>query len=293
MTPSGKVEVFLGVSPHGQGLATSIAQIVADILGVESEDVIVLHGDTFNTPYGQGTFGSRSLVVAGTAAALAAQQIREKILTIAAHLLECGKEDLEVSGGEVRSLSTSKNIPVKEVVRQAYLAYNLPQGLSPGLDSTVYNDPVGLPKSYGAHVCVVEVDEETAEWRIVRYVVIHDAGVVVNPLIVEGQLHGGTLQGLSQTFLEEIIFDERGNLLTTSFMDYLIPSSMEAPSIEVYHHETPSPLNILGVKGVGEGGTIIAPSALANALSDAFGAKFNSTPIRHSELLNTLNRGYR
>ncbi|GBC68816.1 Caffeine dehydrogenase subunit alpha [archaeon HR01] len=291
MTPSGNVEVFIGASPHGQGLATSIAQLTADILGVEPGDVKVLHGDTFNTPYGQGTFGSRSLAVAGTAAALAAQQIREKILAIAAHVLGCDRTGLEISGGEVQHPSTSKTITVKEVARQAYLAYNLPHGLFPGLDATVYYDPAGLPKSYGAHVCVVEVDTETAEWRIVRYVVVHDPGVIVNPLIVEGQLHGGTLQGLSQTFLEEVVFDGDGNLLTTSFMDYLIPSSVEAPNIEVHHHETPSPLNILGVKGVGEAGTIIAPPALANALSDALGVKLNSTPVKHGELLRALADG--
>jgi carbon-monoxide dehydrogenase large subunit len=289
ITPSATVEVAVGASPHGQGLATSIAQICSDILGVPPEDVTVLHGDTLITPYGHGTFGSRSLVVAGNAVAQAAQAVREKILAIASHMLGCKPADLEIADGQIYSSTDHRRVSLEQVAKMAYLAYDLPAGLQPGLEATVYYDPAGLPKSYGAHICVVEVDPETAIWRILKYIVVHDAGVVVNPMIVEGQIHGGTLQGLAQAAFEEIVYDEHGNILTTSFMDYLVPSSMEAPTIEFHHYETPSPLNILGVKGVGEGGTIIAPPALVNALCNATGAKFNTTPVRHRDIYAALH----
>ncbi|MEM2095407.1 MAG: xanthine dehydrogenase family protein molybdopterin-binding subunit [Candidatus Caldarchaeum sp.] len=289
-TPSGKVEVAVGASPHGQGLATAISQICSDILGVSPADVSVMHGDTSTTPYGHGTFGSRSLVVAGTAVARAATAVREKILTIASHLLECRREDLELKAGRIVCQSNGREIPFKDLARMAYLAYNLPPGTEPGLEATVYNDPAGLPQSYGAHVCLVELDPATAEWRIVKYVVVHDAGVLVNPLIAEGQIHGGTLQGIAQAVLEEIVYDKDGQILTSSFMDYLIPSAVEAPSIEFHYQETPSPLNIIGAKGLGEGGAIIAPASLVNALCNASGGKFNTTPVKHEKLLAVLNK---
>ena len=289
VTPSATVEITIGASPHGQGLATSIAQICSDILGIPPEDVTVRHGDTLTTPYGHGTFGSRSLVVAGNAVAQAAQAVREKIMKIAAHMLKCDPADLEMADRQIYSTKDHRRITLEQVARLAYLAYDLPPGLQPGLEATFYYDPAGLPKSYGAHICVVEVDPETALWKIVRYLVVHDAGVIVNPMIVEGQIHGGTLQGLAQSIFEEIHYDEHGNILTTSFMDYLIPTSMEAPLIEFHHHETPSPLNHLGVKGVGEGGTIIAPPALVNALCNATGAKFNTTPVKHRDVYTALH----
>ncbi|MEM4314754.1 MAG: xanthine dehydrogenase family protein molybdopterin-binding subunit [Nitrososphaerota archaeon] len=292
VTPSGAVEVTVGASPHGQGLATSLAQICSDILGVGPEDVTVLHGDTSTTPFGHGTFGSRSLVVAGNAVAQAAKAVREKMMRLAAHILGCERRDLEMGEGYIACASCSKKIPFREVARMAYLAYNLPPGMEPGLESTVYNEPTGLPKSYGAHVCLVEVDPSTAEWRILRYVVVHDAGVLVNPLIAEGQIHGGTLQGLAQAALEEIVYDADGNILTTSFMEYPLPSASEAPHIEFHHHETPSPLNILGVKGLGEAGTIVAPAALVNALCNAVGARFNATPVKHEMLLAAVHNRY-
>jgi len=276
--PSGKVCVMTGASPHGQGLATCLAQICADIIGVDINDVEVLHGDTAITPYGHGTFGSRSLVTAGTATVIAANEVRRKMLRIAAHLLKSNVDDLEITEGRVFSRSSGESIPIKEVAMVAYRAFDLPEGEQPGLEYTYYYDPKGLTISYGVHICVVELDLETGNFKIPKYVVIHDAGKVVNPLIVEGQLHGGVVAGLSQAFLEEIIYDEAGNLLTTTFMDYLLPTSMESPGIELGHFETPSPLNPLGVKGVGEGGTIIAPAALINAISDALGVKINNTP---------------
>ncbi|MDW8359567.1 MAG: xanthine dehydrogenase family protein molybdopterin-binding subunit [Candidatus Caldarchaeum sp.] len=290
VTPSGTVEVTVGASPHGQGLATCLAQVCSDILGVNPEDVSVMHGDTATTPYGHGTFGSRSLVVAGNAVARAATTVKEKMLSIASHLLGCDRKDLQIREQQIVCKGCGKKMPFSEAARMAYLAYNLPPGMEPGLESTVYNDPAGLPKSYGAHVCLVELDPSTAEWKILRYVVVHDAGVLVNPLIAEGQIHGGTLQGLAQATLEEIVYDRDGNLLTTSFMDYLLPSAVEAPNIESHHHETPSPLNILGVKGLGEAGTIVGPAAVVNALCNAAGAKFNATPVSHETLLAHLQK---
>ncbi|MDW7977643.1 MAG: hypothetical protein RMH74_02435 [Candidatus Caldarchaeum sp.] len=206
------------------------------------------------------------------------------------HLLGCDRKDLQIREQQIVCKGCGKKMPFSEAARMAYLAYNLPPGMEPGLESTVYNDPAGLPKSYGAHVCLVELDPSTAEWKILRYVVVHDAGVLVNPLIAEGQIHGGTLQGLAQATLEEIVYDRDGNLLTTSFMDYLLPSAVEAPNIESHHHETPSPLNILGVKGLGEAGTIVGPAAVVNALCNAAGAKFNATPVSHETLLAHLQK---
>ncbi len=270
--PTGKVTVVTGSSPHGQGHATSWSQIAADELGVPIEDVEVLHGDTAVSPLGMDTYGSRSLSVAGIALYNAAQRIKEKGRRIAAHELEAAVEDIEFREGKFQvkgAPERAKTIP--EVAFSAWTAHNLPPDVEPGLEATYVFDPPNMTFPSGAHVCVVEVDTETGQTEIVKYVAVDDCGNVINPMIVEGQVHGGVAQGIAEALYEEAIYDESGNLVTSSMHSYRIPSAAELPSFVTDRTVTPSTSNPMGVKGVGEAGTIAAPPAVINAVIDALG----------------------
>ncbi len=268
--PTGKVEVVTGSSPHGQGHVTSWSQIAADALGVPFEDVTVLHGDTAVAPLGMDTYGSRSLSVGGVALHFACERLKEKAKLIAAHLLEVAPEDLEFEAGRfaVRGApDKAKSIP--EIAFAAWTAHSLPEGAEPGLEATYVYDPPNFTFPFGTHACVVEVDTETGKVEIARYVAVDDCGKVINPMIVEGQVHGGIAQGIAQALYEEAIYDADGNLLTSSMMNYLVPSATEIPSFELDRTVTPSPTNPMGVKGIGEAGTIAATPAVINAVIDA------------------------
>ena len=267
--PLGSVQVVTGTSPHGQGHETSWAQIVADQLGVHVDDVEVLHGDTAVSQQGMDTYGSRSLAVGGIAAYNASQKVVAKARTIVAHQLEVSEDDLEFSAGtfSVKG-SPDRSMDIKAVAFQAHAAHNLPDGMEPGLEETAVFDPPNFSWPGGAHAAVVEVDTETGDTRLVRYVAVDDVGNPVNPQIIDGQVHGGVTQGISAALYEEGVYDEAGNLLTPTMATYLVPSAAEVPSYETDRIETHAD-NALGVKGVGETGTIAAAPAVINAVVDA------------------------
>jgi aerobic carbon-monoxide dehydrogenase large subunit len=269
MLPTGKVEVVTGSSAHGQGHETAWSQIVADRLGVPFEDVRVLHGDTQISPKGMDTYGSRSLVVGGIAVVGACDKVIEKAKVIAAGLLEVSPDDLEWTPGRwsVRG-DPEQGRSIAEISMATFLAHNLPDGVEPSLDSDATFDPVNFSFPHGTHLCATEVDTETGQVKIRSYVAVDDVGVVVNPLIVEGQVHGGLAQGIAQALYEEAAYDADGNL-TTTLADYLIPSAADLPTFVTDRTETPSTTNPLGVKGVGEAGTIASTPAVVNAVVDA------------------------
>ena len=270
MLASGKVEVVTGTSPHGQGHVTSWSQIAADALGVDVDDVEVLHGDTAIAPYGRDTYGSRSLPVGGVAVHVAANRVIEKARKIAAHMLEAAEGDMEFEDGRFSVAgSPDQNVTIQEVAGAAFLADNLPEGVEPVLSEEYFFDPPNFTFPFGAHICVVEVDTETGFVKIRDYFGVDDCGPVVNPTIVDGQLHGGIAQGVAQALYEEAVYDEEGNLTTGSMVDYLIPGAPELPRYTLERTVTPSPTNPMGVKGVGEAGTIGSPPAVINAVVDA------------------------
>jgi len=268
--PTGKVILKTGTSPHGQGHETSWAQIVADGLGVTPDDVEVLHGDTAVTPLGMDTYGSRSVSVGGVAIHFAMEKVKAKARTIAAHELEVAQDDLEWADGGFRVAGApdkAKTIP--EVAFSAWHAHSLPEGVEPHLNATAVYDPPNFTWPAGAHIAVVEVDTETGGTEILRYVAVDDCGTVINPMIVEGQIHGGVAQGIAEALYEEAIYDESGNLMTSSMTQYLIPTAVEVPTMMLAGAVTPSTTNPLGVKGIGEAGTIASPPAVINAIVDA------------------------
>lgn len=268
--PSGKVEVVTGSSAHGQGHETAWAQIAADRLGVPFEDVRVLHGDTAIAPKGMDTYGSRSLAVGGVALYAACDKVVDKARSIAAHLLEAAEQDLEFTGGRfgVRGVA-GEGTTLQEVALAAFAAHDLPDGLEPSLDSDATFDPDNFSFPHGTHLCAAEVDTETGMVRLRSYVAVDDVGKVVNPLIVEGQVHGGLAQGIAQALYEEAVYDAEGNLTTTTMADYLLPSAADLPEFTTDRTETPATSNPLGVKGVGEAGTIASTPAVVNAIVDA------------------------
>jgi len=270
MLPTGKVEVVTGASAHGQGHETAWSQIVADELGVPFDDVRVLHGDTQVAPKGMDTYGSRSLVIGGTALVAACGKVREKARIIAAGMLEVAPEDLEWTAGRwsVRG-DPDQGKTIGEISFAAFTAHALPDGVEPSLDSDATFDPDNFSFPHGTHLCSVEVDTETGAVKIRSYVAVDDVGVVVNPLIVEGQVHGGVAQGIAQALYEEAGYDSSGNLVTATLADYLIPSAADLPSFTLARTTTPSTLNPLGAKGVGEAGTIASTPAVVNAIVDA------------------------
>lgn len=272
MLVSGKVEVVTGTSPHGQGHETSWSQIAADAFGVDVEDVEVLHGDTAVSPYGRDTYGSRSLAVGGVALSLACEKVVDKARKLAAHMLEAAEDDIEFEGGRFSVAgSPDQSVTIQDVAGAAYLANDLPDGMEPVLSESHFFDPPNFTWPYGTHVCVAEVDTETGAVTIPKYVAVDDCGPVVNPAIVDGQLHGGIAQGIAQALYEEAVYDEWGNLLTGSMMNYMIPGAPEIPNMILDRTETPSPTNPMGVKGIGESGAIAAQPAVINAVIDALG----------------------
>ena len=268
--PTGSIQVVTGTSPHGQGHETAWAQIAADLLGYGIDEVEVLHGDTAFSPLGLDTYGSRSLPVGGVALWHASQKVIEKARQIVAHQLEVSGDDLEYDGGAFTVKgSPDKTMTIKEASWAAFAAHNLPDGMEPGLEAMAVYDPPNFSWPGGAHAAVVEVDVETGDTRLVRYVAVDDVGTMVNPLIVEGQIHGGIAQGVAAALYEEGRYDDDGNLETANLVTYLVPSAYELPSFELESSTTPSPTNPLGVKGVGETGTIASGAAVMNAVVDA------------------------
>lgn len=269
MDPSGGVEVRIGASPHGQGLVTTLSQMVADELGLSLESVNVVHGDTDRTPYGWGTFASRSVVISGGATKIAAVRLRQNLADIAAHLLEASPEDIVLEEGRAVVRGTDQGVEIPELARKAYhQTHLLGPERDPGLRATASYDPAGT-FSNACHVAIVEVDIETGGVVIERFVVVEDAGLLINPLIVDGQIAGGVAQGIANALYEEVVYDEIGNILTTSLLDYLPPTASEVPDIEIHHLETITDASVTGAKGLGEGGAIGAPAAVINAISDA------------------------
>jgi carbon-monoxide dehydrogenase large subunit len=269
MDPAGFVEARLGASPHGQGLRTTLAQIIADELGLAPEQIAVVHGDTDRTPYGFGTFASRSLVIAGGAALMAARKVRTKLTRLASHLLEAAPEDIVLEAGSAKVAGTDRSMPIGALARAAYHQIHQFGGeIEPGIVESATYDPRGT-FSNACHAALVAVDVETGAVEIEKFLVAEDAGRLINPMIAEGQIHGGVAQGIGNALLEEIVYDETGNILTTTLADYLPPTIGEIPPIEVQHLETLSPETITGAKGLGEGGAIGAPAAVLNAINDA------------------------
>ena len=269
---TGTVSVFTGSHSHGQGHETTFSQLVSDTLGIPLENVEVVHGDTGSIPMGMGTYGSRSLAVGGSAISKACDKIIEKGKVIAAHLMEASVEDVEFEAGNFRVKGTDKTKAMAEVAFTAYVPHNYPEGVEPGLEENAFYDPANFTYPAGTHIAEVEVDPETGVTEIVNWVAVDDFGKVINPMIVEGQVHGGIAQGVGQALLEGCIYDENsGQLVTGSYMDYTMPRASDLPSFNVGMTETPCPHNPLGVKGCGEAGAIAAPAALMNAITDALG----------------------
>ena len=267
--PTGKVSVFVGSHAHGQGHETTFSQVVADQLGIPIEDVAIIHGDTESVPFGMGTYGSRSLAVGGTAIVKSLDKVKEKGAKIAAHLLEAAEEDLEYAGGQWTVKGTDRSIGFGDVALTAYVPHNYPEGLEPGLDFTSFYDPANFTFPFGAHIAIVEVCGDTGKVTIKRFIAVDDVGNVVNPQIVEGQIHGGVTHGIGQALLEGAIYDDDGQLVNGSYMDYAMPRADDVPSFETDRTVTPCPHNPLGVKGAGEAGTIGATPAVVNAAVDA------------------------
>jgi aerobic carbon-monoxide dehydrogenase large subunit len=268
--PTGTVQVVSGTTPHGQGHETCWSQIVADKLGVDPDSVEVLHSDTAISPIGMDTYGSRSLPVGGVAVAMATDQVLDKARQIAAHQLECAEDDLELVDGELRVKGTpTKAMTLQAIAFEAFSAHDLPDGMEPNLVGEVTYDPPNFVFPFGTHVAVVEVDEETGGVELLDYAAVDDCGVQVNPMIVEGQLHGGIVQGAAQALWEEAVYDDDGLLRNPTLTDYCVPSAAEVPSMKLDHTVTPSPTNPLGVKGIGEAGTIVATPTVINAVVDA------------------------
>ncbi|WDL97141.1 xanthine dehydrogenase family protein molybdopterin-binding subunit [Alicyclobacillus sp. ALC3] len=293
--PTGKVTVFTGASPHGQGEETTFAQIVADKLHIPVEDVDIVHGDTARISMGWGTYGSRTTPVGGSALAVATERVIEKAKKIAAHMLEAAPEDVEFVAGsfQVKGIPT-KSMSFHDVTLQAYLAWNLPAGVEPALEGQAFYDPTNFTYSFGTHICVVEVEAETGQIHLRRYIAVDDCGRVINPMIAEGQVHGGIVQGIGQALYEGAVYDDQAQLLTGSFMDYAMPRANFFPRFETSFTETPSPHNPLGVKGIGETGTIAATPTVVNAVMDAlrpFGVRDIPMPLSPERVWSAIRNG--
>jgi carbon-monoxide dehydrogenase large subunit len=294
---TGVVTAYTGTSPHGQGIETAFAQIVADRLGVDPSIVEVIHGDTDTGPEGRDTYGSRSLAVGGEAMARCANKIADKAKAIVAHNLEAAPEDVELIDGRfsIRG-SPDRGMALAEVAGAAYLNH-VPEGMEPGLEETSFYDPENFVFPFGAHACVVEVDPETGKVKVVRYVAVDDCGNPINPLLIDGQVHGGIVHAIGQALYERVHYDQDGQLVTGTFVDYSLPTAAELPSFETDRTVTPSPVNSMGVKGVGEAGTIAASPAVTNAVIDALkplGVTYINmplSPMRVWEAIQEANGG--
>jgi len=287
---TGKVVVTSGSLPHGQGLETTFAQLVSDELGVPYEDVSVEHSDTAGTPFGYGTYGSRSAAVGGTAIYKTVTKLKEKARKLAAHMLEANPDDVvyENGGASVKG-SPDQGKTLAEIALQASVAYSLPEGMEPFLDETTYYDPPNCTFPFGTHICIVELDPDTGMVELKRYIAVDDVGNVINPLIVDGQLHGGIAQGLAQALYEHAAYDENGQLVSGTLMDYAVPTAAMVPAYETDRTVTPSPVNPMGVKGAGEAGTIASAQAVMNAVIDAL----SHVGVKHMQMPATPERVWR
>jgi carbon-monoxide dehydrogenase large subunit len=290
--PSGHLVVYTGASPHGQGHETAFAQVAADQFGVGIDDVTVLHGDTDLMQYGVGTYASRSAPVGGSAMNKAAIVVREKAQRLAAHMLEADPEDMVASEGRIHVVGDpARGFSLAELAAAAMPGSPLPDGMTHELQATEYFDVPGIAFAYATHIAVVEVDPETGVVTPERYCVVHDSGTLINPLIVDGQVQGGVVQGLGGTLMEELMYDEDGQPLNPNFVDYLMPAVGNVPTIEVGHMQTPTPLNPMGMKGAGEGGAVGSPAALDNAVEDAvahLGVRVMSSPVTPNGLYDLI-----
>jgi aerobic carbon-monoxide dehydrogenase large subunit len=294
--PSGSATVYSGASPHGQGLDTSYAQIAADRLGIAPEQVDVVHGDTNQGPFGWGTYGSRSIAVGGEAIARAAERVQEKAKRICAALLEAAPEDIELADGAYRVKgSPDRSMTMAEIAGAAHIPpQELPAEIEPGLEESAFFDPENFTFPFGAHACIVDVDVESGKVEILRWVAVDDCGPAINPLLIDGQIHGGVAHGIGQALYEQIVYDEQGQLITGTLVDYAMPTAAELPSFETDRTETPSPVNSLGVKGVGETGTIAASPAIVNALVDALrplGVSYIDMPLTPLRVWQAIQEG--
>ena len=296
--PTGTIYVTSGACPQGQGMETIFAQIVADTWSVRPEDVVISLADTSLIAMGFGTIASRSTVTLSSAIYYASERLRAKVFAITANMLECAPTDLELRDGKVGVVGVpGMEVGLADVAQAARPGWDhrRPDGIEAGLEESFYWEPPTVTWSNGTHLALVEVDITSGEIQIEQYVVAHDCGVLVNPMLVEGQIVGGSVQGLGGALLEEFVYDQQGQLLTGSLMDYALPRASDSPSMQLLHQESPSPLNPLGVKGVGEGGAVAPPAAIANAVSDAlseFGVEFNATPIKPEHIIRAV-AGYR
>ena len=292
--PTGKVQVFIGASPHGQGEETTFAQLVASEIGVDVSDVKVVHGDTDATPMGWGTYGSRTTAVGGAALILATRKVKEKAKVVAAHLLEAAVEDMDYADGKffVKG-SPDKAKTIQDVALMANVAWNMPAGVEAGLEASMFYDPPNFTYPFGSHLAVVEVDPETGHVELKRYVALDDCGPQINPVIVEGQVHGGVVQGIGQALWEEAVYDGSGQLVTGSMLDYALPRADRLCDIEVLNTVTPSPHHPLGLKGVGEAGTIASTAAVYSAVLDAlapFGVQTMKMPLTAERVWQAIQR---
>ncbi|WP_193725753.1 xanthine dehydrogenase family protein molybdopterin-binding subunit [Ferruginivarius sediminum] len=293
MTPDGGLEIRVGVHSHGQSMETTLAQVAHEVLGIDTARIKIVHGDTGLTPYSTGTWGSRSMVMAGGGVATACEQLGDRIKAIAAHLLQAKPEDLRIAGGQV--FSGDSSIALNDIAR---LWYRKPQDLPPDVDTSGLEVTAGYkPKrdsgtfSYAAHAAVIALDPELGDTEILDYVIVEDGGVLVNPMVVDGQVHGGTVQGIGTALYEEMPFDESGQPLASTLADYILPGAAEMPDIRIEHMETPSPYTRFGVKGIGESGAIGPPAAIANAINDALrplGAEVTDTPMTPRRVLEAI-----
>ena len=279
---TGKATVIIGSSPHGQGHETTYAQVASDVLGIPVGDIDVQHGDTAIGPMGMDTYGSRSTALDGNAVHISAMKVQEKAKKIAAHLLEAAEADIAYENGKAFVKGTpSKAVTIQEIAMAAFQTARLPKGMEGGLEATTFFDPTNFVWPFGAHIAVVEVDAETGATKILRYVAVDDCGTRINPMVVDGQLHGGIAQGIGQALFEEAVYDDTGQLRSGSLVDYLVPTASDLPSFELESTITPSPVNPLGTKGIGEAGTIASTPAIINAIVDAlepFGVKDITMP---------------
>ncbi len=287
----GDVMVYTGSSPHGQGEETTFAQIVAEEFTIPIDNIVVLHGDTDSTPEGRGTYGSRATAVGGSAVFTAAQKLKEKMKQIAAHMLEASPADVTLEDGKFSVAGTpQKSVTFAEVATAANFSNTLPLTIEPGLETTVFWEPQACVFPFGTHICVVEVDKDTGEPEITRYVAVDDCGRQINPMIVQGQLHGGITHAVGQAMIEEVVYSEDGQLLTGTFMDYAMPIAAELPHYELDHTVTLTTVNPLGVKGIGEAGTIGATPAVANAIADALGVAHVDMPFKPEKLWKIIQQ---
>ncbi|MGB7299352.1 MAG: xanthine dehydrogenase family protein molybdopterin-binding subunit [Burkholderiaceae bacterium] len=278
VNPVGTIEVLTGSHSHGQSHETTFAQVVAERLGVSTDNIQIVHGDTDKVQFGMGTYGSRSGAVGMSAIVKALDKVEAKAKKIGAHLLEADESDIVIEGGEVKVAGTDKKLGWHEVCLAAYTAHNMPEGMEPGLKEGAFYDPVNFTFPAGTYICEVEVDPDTGKTEIVNFVAADDFGTIINPMVVEGQVHGGLVQGIGQAMLEEVVYDKSGQLLSGSFMDYCMPRADDVPSFKISHHSTPCPNNPLGIKGCGEAGAIGSPGAVINAITDAIGTNNLSMP---------------